>query len=145
MYHYGQIEGRRRKVPVQLASVTPEEPDENLERYYQKVLKISRQPLFSEGEWELLEPRSNGDSTYGNIIAYRWKAAGRAKVVTVNFSPNWSQARLPLKGALPVDSCEITDELNGDKYTRSSAEMDSPGLHVLLDGYRAHVFDMRCG
>jgi len=144
MYHYGQIEGRRRKVPVQLKRVTPEEVDEDLQSYYEKVLKISRQPLFLDGQWELLEPRSNGDDTYSNIIAYRWKTAGRSKVVTVNFSPNWSQARVTLEADLARATCEITDELNGEKYTRSSAEIDSPGLHVLLDGYRSHVFDMRC-
>ncbi len=145
MYHYGQLEGRCHRVPVQLTRVAAEEPDEELERYYQKILKISRHPVFSEGDWELLEARSSGDETHSNIIAYMWKADGRAKVVTVNFSPGWSQARIPLKTALARDTCEIIDELNGDKYTRSSAELNSPGLHVLLDGYRAHVFDMRCG
>jgi len=145
MYHYGQIEGRRRKIPVQLTRVAPEDPDEDLERFYQKILKISRQPLFSEGLWELLEPRSNGDDTYSNLVAYQWKADGRAKVVIVNFSPNWSQARIQLKADPARETCELTDELNGDRHSRSSTEMHSPGLHVLLDGYRAHVFDMRCG
>ena len=145
MYHYGQLEGRRRKLPVQLTRVTAEEPDENLEHYYQKVLKISRQPAFSEGQWELLEPRSEGDNTHSNIVAYRWKAAGRAKIVTVNFGPNWSQARIPLKVDLPGDTFDMTDELNGQKYCRSGAETEVPGLHVLLDGYRAHVFDVRYG
>jgi len=145
MYHYGQIEGRRRRIPVQLSRVTREEPDEGLEQYYQKVLKLARQPVFVEGQWELLEPRSNGDDSYANIVAYRWRTAGRVKVVTVNFSPGWSQALIAIDADFPSDTCELVDELNGDKYRRSSAEIRSPGLHVLLDGFRSHVFDVRCG
>ncbi|MFB3906384.1 MAG: hypothetical protein ACE15E_23315 [Acidobacteriota bacterium] len=144
MYHYGQMEGRHRKIAVQLTRVEPEEPDAELERYYQKVLKISRQPIFADGHWELLQPRSSGDGTYSNIIAYRWRGPGRDKVVIVNFSPDWSQARIPLPADFGRDTCELTDELNGVKYIRSSVELKEPGLHVILDGYRAHVFDMRC-
>jgi glycosidase len=143
MYYYGQFEGRRQKIPVQLTRVTPEDPDADLERYYHKILRISRHPAFSEGQWELLEPRSGGDDTYSNIIAYKWKTAGRGKVIAVNFSPQWSQARIPLKGDLPRETFELTDELNGTKYTRPGTEMTVPGLHVLLDGYQAHVLDIR--
>lgn len=144
MYHYGQMEGRRRRVPVQLARVAPEEQDDTLERYYQRLLKISHEPLLSEGKWQLLEPQSAGDDTHSNIIAYSWKGDRRAKVITVNFSPSWSQARVPLKTTTARDTCELVDELNGDKYNRSSGEMSWPGLHVLLDGYRSHIFEMAC-
>jgi len=143
LYHHGQLEGRRRKIPVQLGEAAPEEPDAELLGYYQKLLKISRDRVFSTGEWRLIDPRDAGDGTYSNFIAYSWKTSQRMKLIVVNFSPSWGQARIPLKLDGARQTVELIDELQGEKYVRSVAETENPGLHVILDGYHSHLFDIK--
>jgi len=143
LYHYGQLEGHRRRVPVQLARTAAEEADEELGLTYRKALRISQQSFLAEGEWQLLEPRNSGDGTSSNLIAYSWKAGGRIKLIVVNFSPDWAQAYIPVRIESTRETCELIDEWGGERYTRPTAAFADPGLHVILDGYRSHIFDIK--
>ena len=143
MYHQGQLEGRRTRIPLQLRRSAAEPADEELQAFYQELLRITRDSAFKSGEWELLYPTSAGDETYRNVVAYAWRASGRLKVVTVNFSGDWGQARIPLKLRASSGNYRLKDELTGEVYDRDSGELANPGLHVLLNGYQSHIFDIR--
>ena len=55
-YHDGQLDGRKRRIPVQLARAAEEPPDERVRGIYQKVLHISNGLSFHEGVWTQLDP-----------------------------------------------------------------------------------------
>jgi len=143
MYHQGQFEGRRTRIPLQLRRSVAESVDEELQAFYQELLRITRDPVFKSGQWELLCPTSAGDETHRSVVTYAWRSSGRLKVITVNFSGDWAQARIPLRLKSKSGNCRLRDELTGEVYDRDSGELGNPGLHVLLNGFQSHIFDIR--
>jgi hypothetical protein len=143
LYHQGQLEGKTIKLPVQLRTIKIEKPDEEIRSFYEKLLFITKQDVFHEGEWQLKEVSSFADESFQNIIAYTWESSLRTKLVVVNLSRNLSQGRIPLMNELTGEGdCIFLDELNNQQYVRKCADIATAGLHVILDGYKAHVFDI---
>ena len=153
LFYHGQLEGRRVKVPVQLGRSVPEAPVNELKDFYGKLLSITGQDIFHDGQWQLKDVFPFSDGGYRNLIAYTWRPASerpaserpasRLKLVVVNFDGAWSQGRIPLRGELDGGrDYRLTDELNGREYERRGEEMSFAGLHVILGGYQAHIFDV---
>lgn len=141
LYHQGQFEGRKIKVPVQLRRVRPETTDRELEDFYDRLLSITGAEVFSRGQWELKEAAPAGDDTSGNLIAYVWKSSRELRLVVINLSRDASQGRISLSTETSADAgYSLNDELNGRRYERSGGDM--AGLHVILGGFQCHVFDI---
>jgi len=144
LYHQGQLEGKTIKLPVQLRTIKIEEPDGEIRSFYEKLLFITKQDVFHEGEWRLKEVFFFVDESFQNLIAYTWKSSLRTKLVVVNLSQNLSQGRIHLMNELAGEGDFLfLDELNNQQYVRKGADIATAGLHVILDGYKAHVFDIQ--
>ena len=145
LYHHGQLEGWKTKMPVQLARCAPEQTDKDIRAFYERLLAITGQDVFHGGRWRLKDvlPFAGGSHQEQELIAYTWKTAGRLKLVVVNLGRGLSQGIVPLADELGGGKdCLLTDELNGRRYSRRAADMIGTGLHVVLDGYQAHIFDI---
>jgi glycosidase len=144
LYHQGQLEGRRIKLPVQFRRTAPENPDPDIEALYHKILSIISQEVFHSGQWQFLEVMFDGDDTFRNFVAYLWKSDGTVKLVAVNLGRDVSRGRISLKDIVDREKQYVLfDELNDREYVRSGGAMTDPGLHIVLEGYRAHIFDFR--
>ena len=142
-YHDGQLDGRKRRIPVQLARAAEEPPDERVRGIYQKVLHISNGLSFHEGVWTQLDPQGTGDESYSNIIAYAWRSGTGSWLIVVNLSSGTSTARIFFPGEmLGADQLELSDVLNEQSYLRDVAEIEQKGLFVLLERYGAHMFEV---
>jgi glycosidase len=51
LFHEGQFEGRKVKVPVFLRRRVAEAPNQKLREFYEKLLRLIDHPLFHGGEW----------------------------------------------------------------------------------------------
>jgi len=143
LYYHGQLEGNTIKIPVQLRRVMYEEPDSAVKKLYEKLLSITSQEIFHDGEWQLRDVYSITDDGADALIAYTWHYRDRIKLVAVNLS------QAPAKGTVqlgPLVSREreytLYDELHGEKYIRTGNDMDSPGMIVELAPFKANVFDI---
>ena len=144
LYHHGQLEGRKIHLPMLLSRTREEQPDEEVKAFYEKVLSITRSDVFRNGEWGLQEVRSADGDSFTNLVAYRWKWNGKLKLVVVNLGSGYSQGMIPLEKELTNDiDYLLIDELNGPQYVRSGRDMVDPGLHVVLEGYHSHMFDVK--
>jgi hypothetical protein len=143
-FHHGQIEGKKLHNPMLLSRVMDEPPDDEVKSIYEKVLSLTQSDAFRKGEWRLLEVRSAGDESFADLVAYQWKWNGQLKLVVVNLGGGYSQGRISLLKELTCDGdYALTDELNDRQYVRNGKEMAGPGLHVVLEGFQAHVFDVK--
>jgi hypothetical protein len=140
-YHQGQLEGKKRHLPVQLARAAPEPPDSGVRALYGKLLALSNEELFHRGQWKLLVVKSAGDQTYQNLIAYRWRLGTVLNVVVVSLGATTSQGWVPL-GEETDASRDYTfhDQLNDRTYERNGSELVAPGLFVRLEPHRVHFF-----
>lgn len=143
LYHHGQLEGKKVRVPMQLRRVSHEEPNQELKAFHERLLYITKKDLFYDGEWQLKEVASAGDDNFRNLIAHRWKAKNHLKLIVVNLSQDYSQGRISLKNEISGEMAYIVnDELNDQRYVRKGKDMANPGLHVILEGWQSHVFDI---
>ena len=141
LFHEGQFEGRKTRLPVFLSRrpVEPVVPD--LREFYNTLLKSDFLTDLRDGEWQLCERTGWPDNTsYQNLVAWCWRNDREYHLIVVNLSELAAQGhvRLPwdeLKGR----SWQMTDLFTGKEYERSGDEMCTQGLYVNLPPWGYHV------
>jgi hypothetical protein len=137
LWHEGQFEGRRVRVPVFLAR-RPDEPlDEELAVWYRDLLREVAEQGVRRGAWQLLQAGGWPDNqSCHDLIAWSWTPADdaggvRGHVVVVNLSESQAQAQIPLPWPdLPGRRWGLLDLLSGDDFRRDGGQLADPGLYV---------------
>ena len=140
LFHQGQFEGRRIKLPVQLGR-QPEEPvDEDLQAFYRGLVKVIRAPAFKEGEWTLCERSGWADNaSYVNLVAWCWRKGEEKYLVVINLSHTRCQGLIhvpwsDLKGRMSL----LVGVMNGERFERDGDELLDQGLYVDLEAWKFH-------
>ena len=144
LFHEGQFEGRRVRVPVFLRR-RPEEPvDLPLSMFYEVVLQAVKDPIFRHGEWNLCETTGWPDNhSADNLVAWRWVMGDDRRLVVLNLSNGYAQGRVHAQWAdLGVGQCRLVDGFPGTSYVRDVDEMESVGLYVELGPWGYHFFEV---
>jgi hypothetical protein len=143
LFHEGQFEGRRIKLPVFL-SRRPEEPaDFVLEPFYRRLLAALRSPVLHDGEWQLCERSGFHDNqSFLNLVAWAWRYSGRYTLIVVNLSqwPAAGRIRLPWP-EVQGRTWRLEDMLNADNFERDGDELYWPGIFVALAPWGIHFLD----
>ena len=143
-YHQGQLDGVRRRWPVQLGRVASGTSDPAYRSFYTQLLALARDDAFHSGDWRLLEVDPCGDATSENLIACRWRAGAAYKLVVVNLGSGLSQGHIPLREEFDLaGDLAFHDQLHDATYERRGEDLAAHGLYVRLEPYRAHLFDVR--
>jgi hypothetical protein len=145
-FHQGQFEGRRKRISPHLVRAPSEPIDESLQRFYQRLLAVLREPSVRDGPWRLLEcvPAWDGNWTNDCFIACLWEAGeDRRRIVAVNYAGNRSQCyvRLPLSG-LSERAVRLKDLMGSAIYDRDGKDLASRGLYLDLPPWGYHVFEL---
>ena len=141
LWHDGQLDGRRVRLPVFLGRRPDEPADEALRTFYDRL--IAAAATMRRGSWALLGVGGWPDNpTYHDVVAWAWHDDGPHHLVVLNLSGDGSQARvdLPWPEVLTGSPWRFTDMLDGRVFDRDGAELASAGLYVDLPPWGAHVF-----
>lgn len=141
LFHDGQFEGRRVKLPVFLRR-RPEEPtDHSLKDFYKKLLRAIGRDDFKEGRWQLCERTGWPDNqSYVNLVGWCLLHERSHYLVVVNYSDTPSQGRIWLpESALHDQRWRMTDVLSGTVFEREGAEVRQSGLYVELEAWGVHL------
>jgi hypothetical protein len=142
-YHQGELEGRRIHLPITLRIAADEPPDPISTNFFQKILQITRQDVFHEGKWNLLDVAREGDAPADALLVYEWRSPKAWKIIAVNLAAYTSQGRVHLAGRVsPKQNYIFNDELNNVRYNRAGEELHNLGLFIRRDPYQAHLFDI---
>jgi Alpha amylase, catalytic domain len=144
-YYDGQFEGRKIKLPVQLGREPTEKIIRQVKNYYETILSITRDEIFTKGEWRLLyaEPVSAANNSFENFLAWEWHLNDELRIVIVNYTFHSSQCRIKLEFKTERTELRFDDLLSNDSYTRLTQELKNPGLFVELKGYQSHIFSVK--
>jgi hypothetical protein len=140
LFHEGQFEGRKVKLPILLGR-RPEEPiDLDLETFYQKLLKTINAAVFRDGQWQLCEQSGWPDNpSYLNLVAWCWKKGKERYIIIANLSDHKSQGRVRLSwDELAGRSWRLNDVFTDEVYERDGSKMRRLGLYVDLEGWGFH-------
>jgi hypothetical protein len=144
LFHEGQFEGRKVRVPVFLGR-RPEEPvNEQLRAFYRCLLAAIDNRVFREGRWKLCESTGWPDNpSFGNVLAWSWEREEERYLIATNLSDAQAQAMIHVAwNDLAGETCNLTDQLCGETYSRSGDVFLSCGLYVDLAPWNSHLF--RC-
>ncbi|MFG2003474.1 hypothetical protein ACGFNU_30375 [Spirillospora sp. NPDC048911] len=142
LWHEGQLDGRRVRVPVFLGRRPDEPPDVDLRTYHTRLLAAVRDSGMRTGDWRLLETTGWPDNRSNlGVLAWTW-ATGRSRhLVVVNFTAAPAQARVPLPwGDLGGRTWRLRSLMTDVTYDRAGDELMEPGLYVALDEWAADIF-----
>jgi hypothetical protein len=142
LWYEGQFEGRRVKIPVQLARRPAEPPDEALREFHRRLLPAVRDSGMRDGDWRLLECTGWADNpSHRELVAWCWTRGSVRHLVVVNLLGRSAQARIPLPwDDLGGRAWTLRDLLADVSYQRDGTELRDPGLYVDLAGWAANVF-----
>jgi Alpha amylase, catalytic domain len=145
LFHEGQFEGRKVRLPVFLGR-RPDEPEvREIREFYTKLLEGINRPIFREGEWILCNRKGWPDnSSFQNLVAWSWIRQDERFLIVVNLSDFPAQAlvQVPWKDAVS-QSWHLRDIFLSTIYERDGSEMLSPGLYVELGPWNYHFFELR--
>src|SRR5215472_6775541 len=144
MFHEGEFEGRKVRVPVFLGRLRKEGADEDLREFYRMLLEATSDPTFREGHWELCERTGWPDNgSFQNIVAWTWRHRDERFLIVVNLSDRISQALVQVRWSdVGGRRWNLADMLAGITYERQGNEMSSPGLYVELGPWSFHLFHL---
>ena len=142
LFHQGQFEGLRSRLPVFLGRRAAEPVNLPLKQFYKELLRIITASAFREGRWSLCQCTGWPDnSTYQNLLSWSWSKDSDRYLVVINFSDSPAQGRVQVRWAeIQGKTCCLLDQFSGDTYERRGDEMQDPGLYVGLGAWGYHFF-----
>lgn len=78
-FYDGQMQGRKLRLPVQLGREPEEQPDPEMESFYERLLDWTRHEALHEGKWHLLKTEPH------QLLAWCWQYKKDCKIVIVNY------------------------------------------------------------
>jgi hypothetical protein len=142
LFHEGQFEGRKVRPPVFLGKRPDEPVDQDLARFYRKLMEAVNRPVFREGQWGLCGRTGWPDNaSFQNLVAWSWVHDGERYLIINNLSDRPVQAQVQVRWAEGGSGkWHLIDVLSGATYERDGDEMLSPGLYVELGPWNFHFF-----
>jgi hypothetical protein len=146
LFHQGQFEGCRKRISPHLVRAPAEPSDDRVQRFYERLLGVLRQPAFRDGAWRLLEctPAWTGNPSSDAFIAFHWRGPdGATRLVAVNYANHASQCyvRVPLDAG-NRRTIAFSDLMSPARYDRDASDVRSRGLYLDLPSWGYHVFDV---
>lgn len=142
LFHEGEFEGRKVRLPVFLGRRPHEAADEDLGGFYRKLFETTGRNIFREGQWSLCQRTGWSDNvSFHNLLAWSWKHEDEKYLIAINFSDSPVQAKVqvtwPDAGGR---RWRLLDTFSAAAYERDGDEMASPGLYVELAPWNYHLF-----
>jgi hypothetical protein len=140
LFHEGQLEGRRVRLPVFLRRRPEEVPDRALQMFYKTLLQALSSADLKDGEWHLCERSGWPDNgSYQNLVAWCWRGAEQRHLIVVNLSESRSQGLVLVPWSDVAGRIwQLTDVLSGERFERQGQELLNPGLYVDLEPWAHH-------
>jgi hypothetical protein len=142
LFHEGQFEGRKVRVPVFLSRRPAEPVDKGLWAFYDTLLAAINAPIFRDGEWSLCGCSGWPDNpSFQNLVAWSWVKNDDRRLIVINFSDGAVQGRVQvpwkeLRGA----TWRLTDALSDLDCEHAGDEMAELGLYVELKSWGYYFF-----
>ena len=140
MWHEGQFEGWRVRLPVFLGRRPAEPVDEELRRFHLGL--IGAAAARRRGDWALCDASGwPDDSSSTQLLAWSWIDDEQRSLIVINFADAPAAARIhPPWNDLAERTWRLEDLLSDRMFERDGTEIATDGLYVQLAPWEFHVF-----
>ena len=145
LYHDGQLEGHRTRIPVFLGRGPDEVRDDALRSFYVRLLHAIADADLRNGDWTLCECVGWPDNeSHGQLVSWCWATPQARHLVVVNLAGAAAQARvrLPWPDLQGASWC-LADRLSGQSFERTGPELAAKGLYVALEPWESHFLSVK--
>jgi hypothetical protein len=114
-----------------------------MQAFYRQLLAALREPVFHEGQWQLLAPRQAwpGNLSHGSFVAHGWTLGDERRLMVANLSSGRSQCLVQLEWPdLAGRTCDLVDLTSDAEYRREGDELLAQGLYLDMPGCAYHLF-----
>jgi glycosidase len=144
LFHEGQLDGRKVKIPVFLRRRPEEKADLELGSFYKKLLDKLRIYNDNGAKWQLFERFGNENTpNWESVLAWGWHSGSERALVIVNLSDESATARIRIPwDELAGKDLRLRDDFNDSGYELSNPEIVNEGLVVSLPGWGWHFLEL---
>jgi hypothetical protein len=144
LFHQGQREGRKVRIPTHLGRGPDETADAETVAFYDRLLEVLKDPAFRDGRWRLLEcrPAWDGNGTWDSFVAFAWTGPyDERRLVAVNYADHQSQCYVALPWRdLDGRTWRLQDLTGPSAYDRAGGDLTWQGLYLDMPAWAYHVF-----
>ncbi|MBV9801466.1 MAG: hypothetical protein JO039_25725, partial [Solirubrobacterales bacterium] len=140
LYHDGQLDGLRTRIPVFLGRGPDEPVDADLHAFYARLIRAVADSGLRTGDWQLCGCSGWPDNaSWQQLLAWCWSSDAGRHLVVVNYAGAPAQGRVHLPWPeLAGRDWELSDRLSGARFTRGGEGMAADGLYVALGPWSYH-------
>jgi hypothetical protein len=140
LYHDGQLDGHRTRIPVSLCRGPDKPPDSDLRSFYERLLRALADADLRTGDWRICESAVWPDNeSHRQLVTWCWSSPQSRNLVVVNLFDGHAQARIHLPWAdLAGRSWKLADRLDDRSFERDGGELAADGLYVALEPWAAY-------
>lgn len=142
MLYEGQLQGRRLRVPVQLARWPDEPPDAEVQAMHGQLLTALKDSAVGRGDWKILEATNEPDgAVVRSVVAIQWTTPNpQFNLAVVNLGPADLRCRIELVAVnLSAHDWQVLDTIGGDLFSVAGRHLQAQGLHLYLPGHAAKL------
>jgi hypothetical protein len=145
LFHDGQFEGRRPRIPVQLARRPKEQPIDALVAFYRRLTTEINDAPYHNGTYMALgtHPILGTDTGHENMIATAWVQGEDWRIAVVNYcdQPVKGRVMVPRPAFAGMAAWRFYDVLNpGDPFLYVGDDLLTAGLPLDMPPFGAHMF-----
>lgn len=143
LWHHGQFQGNRIRIPVQLRRGPHEPVQKDVEAFCDLLLTEVDHPVFHEGGCDICDTSGWDDNrSHENLLAWCWRLKKERRLIVVNFSfsPAQGYVKLPFNWLPEGEKIILKDPLKGESFFRPSAQVEQSGLYIALESGDFHFF-----
>jgi hypothetical protein len=139
LWHEGQFEGWRVRLPVFLDRRPVETSDAQLREFHLRL--VAAASGLRHGDWHLCEASGWPDnSSYSQLLAWSWISEEGRSMIVVNYADAPASAQVhPPWSDLEGSTWRLEDVVNGEVFERDGNDIASSGLFVQLGPWQCHV------
>ncbi|KNC97400.1 amylase [Spizellomyces punctatus DAOM BR117] len=136
---FGQWEGKRNRLLVQLRRSYPEPIHAPTQSLYNTLVPLLAHPTMTHGTWTLETVVPEQSNTGWRLVAWKWTYSDR-RLVVVNLSDTYGDGRIKLPEVTGSGGVEVLEALSGVTYQRDREELRNKGLWVVLKPWQTQMF-----
>jgi glycosidase len=141
LYHDGQFDGLRTRIPVFLGRGPDEPADPELRAFYERLVRAVADSDLRDGTWLLCDATGWPDNdSHEQLVSWCWSTPASRHLVVVNLAdaPAQANVRMPWTD-LAGRSWTLEDRLSDERFDRDGDELAEQGLYVGLDPWQSYL------
>ena len=138
IYH-GQWSGYENRLEVHLRRQVEEKENEDVKKYYQKLMKILKEPAFTSSSFHYIDNITG--NLKDNLVAYIRETEDNHYLIVVNYSSKEGCSHVPIYNVEPKDGrANFLEVMEGYLYAISEDAIKKSGLIVCLNHWEAKIY-----